>query len=149
MDDLKLYSENNPDPKDLKFLDEKIFENSFLEIGRYSYKKMVIFFRDSDLSIVAGLYGHTGLGWLYIDVLWIEEKFRSKGLGTQLMKAAEYEAISRGCHGVYLYTYSFQKPKFYERLGYQIFGQLDNFPNGHTKYFMKKELAKQNVKNNK
>lgn len=52
------------------------------------------------------------------------------------METAEYEAISRECHGACLYTYSFQNPNFYERLGYYIFDQLNNFPDEHTKYFM-------------
>ncbi|MGV7223547.1 MAG: GNAT family N-acetyltransferase [Nitrospinales bacterium] len=76
------------------------------------------------------------MGWLYIDVLWVEERYRSKGLGTRLINAAEDEAISRKCCAAYLYTYSYQNPKFYERLGYHIFGQLNNFPDQHTKYFM-------------
>ena len=145
MDNFTLEYKNDPDPNELKFLDDKIFENSFMKIGQYSYEKMVLLFRDINLNIVAGLYGHTGLGWFYIDVLWVNENFRSKGLGTRLLEAAENEAINRGCYDVYLYTYSFQKPKFYENLGYQVFGQLDNFPIGHIKYFMNKALAKRNV----
>jgi GNAT superfamily N-acetyltransferase len=63
---------------------------------------------------MGGLHGHTGLGWLYIDVLWVAEEIRVKGFGTQLVEAAETEAVKRGCHSAYLYTYSFQQPKFYE-----------------------------------
>ncbi len=140
MDDFKINYEINPDLKDIQFLDGKIFENSFLKIGEYSYQNLAFFIREKTNKIVAGLHGHTGLGWLYINVFWVEQKFRSKGLGRQLLEAAESEATIRGCHGVYLYTYSFQKPIFYENLGYQIFGQLDNFPDGHSKYFMKKQL---------
>ena len=136
MDDLKLNYENTPDPIDLEFLDSKISEYCFSEIGQYNYKKLALFFRDRSRNIVAGLYGHTGLGWLYIDVLWVEKNYRSNGLGTRLMEAAEYEAIRRECHDAYLYTYSFQNPNFYERLGYYIFDQLNNFPDEHTKYFM-------------
>jgi GNAT superfamily N-acetyltransferase len=141
MDDVKLTYEINPDKKDIQFLDDKIFENSFLKIGEYSYQKIAFFIREKTHKIVAGLHGHTGLGWLYIDVLWVEKNYRSKGLGRQLLEAAESEAAKRECHGVYLYTYSFQQPIFYENLGYQIFGQLDNFPDGHSKYFMKKAIT--------
>ena len=142
MDDFKLNYENNPDQADLKFLDDKIFEYNFSKIGKYSYENLVIFIHDNNTTIVAGLYGHTGLGWLYIHLLWVKEEHRSKGLGTRLIEAAELEAINRGYHGVYLYTYSFQKPAFYEKLGYQVFGQLSNFPDGYSKFFMKKALAK-------
>ena len=90
---------------------------------------------------MGGLHGHTGLGWLYIDVLWVAEEIRGKGFGTQLVEAAEVEAGRRGCHSAYLYTYSFQQPEFYEKLGYEEFGQLNDFPDGHVKYFMKKSLV--------
>ena len=148
MEELKLYCEDDADPNDIKFLDEKIFEHSFSKIGHYSYKKMILLFRNGNHKIVAGLYGHTGLGWLYIDVLWVQKDLRANGLGTRLIEAAELEAINRGCQGVYLYTYSFQKPVFYEKLGYQIFGQLDDFPDGHSKLFMKKHFLSKGVKKN-
>lgn len=142
MEGFKLKHEPMPDPEDLKFLDDKIFKHNFSKIGKYSYEDMVIFIRDSNMKIVAGLYGHTGLGWLYIHLLWVKEEHRSKGFGTRLIESAEHEAINRGCHGVYLYTYSFQKPTFYEKLGYQVFGELNNFPDGQSKFFMKKALVK-------
>ena len=141
MDDFKLKIENNPHQADLKFLDDNIFEYNFSKIGRYSYEDLVIFIRDKN-KVVAGLYGYTGLGWLYIHLLWVKAEHRSKGLGTRLIEAAELEAINRGCHGVYLYTYSFQKPVFYEKRGYQVFAQLENFPDSYLKFFMKKALAK-------
>ena len=42
---------------------------------------------------------------------------------------------------VYLSTYSFEAPRFYEKLGYEIFGRLEDFPPGHTKFYMRKSLA--------
>jgi hypothetical protein len=37
-------------------------------------------------------------------------------------------------------TTSFQARPFYERLGYEVYGVLDECPVGHTTYFMKKQL---------
>ena len=124
-----------------KFLNQKIFENSFSKIGHYRYEPLVLIVRDDKNNIVGGVHGHTGLGWLYVDVLWVAEDIREKGYGTQLIKRAEKEAARRGCHGVYLYTYSFQQFDFYKKIGYEIFGQLDDFPLGHVKYFVKESLV--------
>ena len=41
------------------------------------------------------------------------------------MRAAEEEARSRSCLGVFLDTYSFQARPFYEKLGYEQFGTLE------------------------
>jgi GNAT superfamily N-acetyltransferase len=140
MPTIELADEEGVQSSGIKFLDQKIFENSFSEIGHYRYEPFVLILRDDHQNASGGLHGRTGLGWLYIDVLWVAEENRAKGFGTQLMRAAEKEAVRRGCHSSYLYTYSFQQPEFYEKLGYEVFGRLDDFPDGHAKYFMKKSL---------
>ena len=58
-----------------------------------------------------------------------------------MMKLAEEEAIRRGCVGAWLDTHSFQARPFYEKLGYTVFGVLENFPPGHTRYYLRKSLA--------
>ena len=140
MPTIEVVDEEGAQSSGIKFLDQKIFENSFSEIGHYRYEPFVLILRDDHQNASGGLHGRTGLGWLYIDVLWVAEENRAKGFGTQLMRAAEKEAVRRGCHSSYLYTYSFQQPEFYEKLGYEVFGRLDDFPDGHAKYFMKKSL---------
>jgi hypothetical protein len=56
------------------------------------------------------------------------------------MKRAETEALERGCHGVWLDTFSFQAKDFYCKLGYTIYGTLEDFPMGHQRHFFRKSL---------
>lgn len=81
-----------------------------------------------------------GRGWLRIGTLWVDARLRGQGYGRQLMAAAEAEGRQRGCHSAYLDTFSFQAPAFYERCGYEVFGTLEAFPGGHTRFFMRKSL---------
>lgn len=78
--------------------------------------------------------------WLCIVVLWVHESFRGAGYGKALLAAAEQEAVKRGCQYAYLDTFSFQALEFYQKRGYVVFGELPNFPQGHSRYFLKKEL---------
>ena len=39
-----------------------------------------------------------------------------------------------------LSTFSFQARDFYQRHGYRVVGQLDDYPPGETFYWMRKEL---------
>ena len=55
-------------------------------------------------------------------------------------RAAEQEALARGCRGVYLDTFSFQAPGFYRKQGYTEFGELEGIPPGHSHYFFRKLL---------
>jgi L-amino acid N-acyltransferase YncA len=65
---------------------------------------------------------------------------RDSGLGTQLLARMEGEALAKGSHGAYLDTFTFQSLGLYTRAGYEIFGTLEQFPNGHSRYFLRKLL---------
>jgi GNAT superfamily N-acetyltransferase len=93
------------------------------------------------LEIIGGLWGDTGWDYLHIEFLFVPEAIRSSGVGRELMRQAEDEAIRRGCHRVWLDTFSFQARGFYERLGYTVFGTLDDFPPGHSRFFLNKTLG--------
>jgi ribosomal protein S18 acetylase RimI-like enzyme len=108
-------------------------------VGKGQYKPLTITLRQGN-EIIGGLTGSSWMNWLYVDLLWIADKYRGKGHGRTLMKKAEAEARKRGIQNVYLVTFTFQAPGFYKKLGYREFGKLKNFPPGHTRYWMKKAL---------
>jgi GNAT superfamily N-acetyltransferase len=107
------------------------------------YTVLRLFLRDSTGVVVGGLLGEIHWGWLHISVLWLAEPLRKGGYGTQLLGAAEAEAVRRGCHSAFLDTFSFQARPFYEQLGYEVFGRLDAYPPGHERYFLRKRLPQQ------
>jgi GNAT superfamily N-acetyltransferase len=103
-------------------------------------KGISVFVRDRKNRVVGGVVGYTFGDWLHVGLLWIEESFRNKGYGTKLLKMIENEAVKCGCKYVDLDTFSFQAKPFYEKHGYTLFATLDNYPEGHSKHFLKKEL---------
>lgn len=106
--------------------------------GKVNFRQLAVFLRDPQAHLVGGLVGSTYLQWLYIDVFWIHEAYRGSGYGTALLAAAEKEALRRGCHHAYLDTFSFQAPEFYQNHGYSVFGELPDFPTGHSRFFLRK-----------
>ena len=92
-------------------------------------------------AFIGGLWGRTGSSYLFVELMFIPEALRGGGIGTKVMRMAEEEAVRRGCIGVWLDTYSFQARGFYEKLGYTVFGMIDNYPPGHARIFLKKALA--------
>jgi GNAT superfamily N-acetyltransferase len=92
-------------------------------------------------EVIGGLWGETMYSHLHVDLLFIPEPLRRTGIGRRLMGDAEAEAILRGCGGAWLDTFSFQARGFYERLGYALFGTIEDYPPGHRRFFMKKDLS--------
>jgi GNAT superfamily N-acetyltransferase len=95
---------------------------------------------DDQGALLGGLVGLTYWGWLVIDVMALEPQVRRQGLGTQLLLQAEATAQARGCTRAHTSTYAFQALAFYQRHGYQVIGQLDDYPDGYTLYWLRKDL---------
>src|SRR5690348_3174214 len=97
-------------------------------IGQANHQGLSIIVRNREEQIVAGLVGRTFWEWLFIDILWVDESLRGRSVGTKLVRDAEMEAFKRGCKRALLDTFSFQAPGFYEKMGYQLFSTLEDFP---------------------
>jgi ribosomal protein S18 acetylase RimI-like enzyme len=91
-------------------------------------------------TYLGGLSARIVQGWMYVALLAVAPEARGTGLGRRLMAEAEAEAAARGLTGVWLDTFSFQAPGFYERLGYRVFGTLEDSPPGERRHFFAKRL---------
>lgn len=93
-----------------------------------------------DQVIVGGVLGAVYWDWFHLDLLWVKDEVRGRGYGHRLLALAEEEARKRGAKNVYLDTFSFQALDFYKQHGYQVFGELQDFPRGHQRCFLTKQL---------
>jgi GNAT superfamily N-acetyltransferase len=107
--------------------------------GYQRTKTFAVSVRDGD-EIVGGAVGMVRREWLFIDELWLDERYRGKGFGSQVMDSAEDHGRALGAKAVYLDTFSFQARPFYEKRGYRVFGELENYPPGYTRYWLSKSL---------
>ena len=104
------------------------------------YYPLAFLLKDDAGEVLGGLLGDIWAGWLHVSYLWVARPLRHDGWASRLVREAERYARRRGAHDAYLETFSFQARPLYEKLGYQLFAQLDDFPPGHTKYFLRKKL---------
>ncbi len=77
---------------------------------------------------------------MYVQFLAVPPRLRGQGLGRALMQRAEAFGRERGIIGIYLDTFEFQSRGFYEKLGYSLFGQIEDHPRGLHRYFLQKRL---------
>lgn len=140
MDKLRITVESQPKEEERRKVIDGLIGYNKSQTSDVSYERLTLLLRDSSGEVVGGLLGEIYWEWLHIDILWIDESLREHGYGGKLMAAAEREAIARGCGSVFLDTFSFQALPFYAKLGYEVFGELADYPPGHTRYFLRKSL---------
>ena len=129
-----------PTENEIKYIREELNQFNNERVGEDGHTPLNIVEYDANGNIIGGILGGTYWGWMYVDILWVHENHRHKGIGSKLLHEAEKEAISRGCHHVHLDTMSWQAPVFYKKFGYDVIGILPDIPNGNQKYLLVKAL---------
>ena len=127
---------------DLRNIVETILANYNVAMtGQAEWYPVAFFLKDENGEVLGGLLGNIWGAWLHVRTLAVAAHARGRGFGKELMKRAELYALERGCTDAFLDTFSFQARPFYEKLGYRVFGTLENHPVGYQQYFMTKRLS--------
>jgi ribosomal protein S18 acetylase RimI-like enzyme len=140
MDDMQIEITDSPSDQDeaLVIAQTRAYNAAFTE---RDVRRLCVFVRSADGSIIGGLSGKTYWQYLEISFLWVGEQHRNCGKGAKLVAAAESEARRRGCAHALVDTFSFQAPGFYQKLGYNEFGRLTGFSGEHDRHYLHKTLT--------
>ena len=129
---------------DAEYICDKLVEYNLSQVPKtqqldfvYINKKIV----DENNELIAGCLAKMYC-WkvIYIDILWVDEKYRKCGLGKRLLTEIEKIAKEEDCSLIHLDTFDFQAKDFYIKYGYEIFGVLEDCPENHCRYYLKKKL---------
>jgi GNAT superfamily N-acetyltransferase len=133
---------DDPDPSARETILHALFALNQERAGPAHLRPLAVLLTEpTDARLLGGLWGWTAWGWLSVELLFVPERLRGRGIGSRLMRLAEEEALRRGCCGAWLDSFSFQAPAFYEKLGYSAFGSIPDYLPGQERYFMSRRLA--------
>ena len=130
-----------PSSEELEFLEDRLYEFNSAQTGQDDGQLFAFFVRNDQQEIVAGLSGWTWANACEIRALWVHPAWRGQGHGRALLESAEQEARVRGCKVILIGSYSFQAPAFYQKCGYKLVWQLNDFPPGHQHCYLVKRFA--------
>jgi ribosomal protein S18 acetylase RimI-like enzyme len=93
-------------------------------------------------ELVGGVSGWTWGDAAGMGMVWVHADSRGSGVGSRLLREFEAEAGSRGCTHVFVTSFTFQAPSFYERHGYKEIFRWDGVPTpGHADVHLRKDLT--------
>lgn len=125
------------------FIINKLVEYNLLQVESKQQHNFIDLSRKliDNGKIIAGIIARMYC-WniVYIDSLWVDSNFRGKKIGSLLLEEIENISRSMGASLIHLDTFDFQAKNFYIKHGYKIFGVLQNCPESHCRYYMKKNI---------
>lgn len=110
-------------------------------VGEYGQAQPVwVSAKDDTGGRVGGLRGFVFLQWLNVELLFVDDTARHRGLGGRLLATAEEKARELGARNATLNTFEWQAREFYLKQGYEEFGRIDDYIQGFYVAHMKKAL---------
>ena len=96
---------------------------------------------NDDGQLLGGVSGWTWQEAAGIAMTWVAESHRGSGLGSRLLAAFEEEAADRGARRIFVTSFTFQAPGFYESHGFREIFRWDGVPvAGHADVHLRKDL---------
>ncbi|HMD64650.1 MAG TPA: DUF924 family protein [Stellaceae bacterium] len=141
MEELEIVFDPLPPDALSRFVTENLASYNIAATGLSAWYPVGFFLKSANGEWLGGLLGNIWGGWLHVTHLWVASVARRQRNGSRLLEAAEDYAVERGCIGATLETHSFEARPFYEKCGYQVFATLEDYPPGHSKFFLRKQLT--------
>lgn len=136
----QITQETNVTSRDLHVLREGLIKHAKQKKAQQPTEGFAFFIRDENQQIIGGANGYTFYGCVYVDQLWVDEKLRGQGYGTQLMLAAEQLGKKRGCTFAAVNTMDWEGLDFYKKIGYYVEFERHGFVKNSIFYFLRKNI---------
>ena len=121
-----------------QFIVNGVDNHNIAATGRADYWPVNFVLRSEQGDVAGGLLGLIWGDWLQVTYLWVALPYRGRGHAVEMLAASETYARSRGCIGATLETHNPQARAPYERQGYEVFGEIRDYPPGGAKIFLQK-----------
>lgn len=129
--------DKEPDPQDKQIIVDGMLAYHASKGHPRKTDSFSVLMKDGNEVVGAVMVGFLWNG-MEIQTLWVKEVLRGKGYGSKLLQIAEAEAMKRGVNLAYTNTFTWQAPEFYKKMGYQVYGEIKDFPPGNNlTYFFK------------
>jgi ribosomal protein S18 acetylase RimI-like enzyme len=136
--------QSTPMESDLSHIAEEVFAYGRMLAQGGNAQPIACFVRDEDM-LVAGGSGRTEFNRLFVSYLWVSEVLRGQGLGTEILRRLETQAIKTSCTSAIIDTLSDQAARLYKRLGYNSVATIPNYVGQFTRHVMVKSFAAQHA----
>jgi N-acetylglutamate synthase-like GNAT family acetyltransferase len=127
-------------PGEIDEIENRIYDHNSRATGRRDAQGLGFVISDESEQMIGVVAGFTWSDACELKQLWIAEAYRGRGYARALLKAFIVEASRRDVRRIWVVSYDFQAPGFYEKAGFNRVAEFQGWPEGHTNVVLCKTL---------
>lgn len=128
-------------PVEIDAIEDRLYGHNRQATGRDDVQGLAFVIRDDAGCIIGVAAGYSWAGTSELRQMWVGEEYRGRGFARVLLDAFMAEAALRGVRRIWVASYDFQAPLFYEKAGFERMAILADWPEGHTNVILCKTLG--------
>ena len=132
--------DESPSADDIAVVAQGMRRHALSQIAGDESAPIACFIRENGV-IVGGVVSRIIQRRMFVDLLWVDETRRNRGLGSSLLQSMERVARDRGCRDILLETLSTSAARLYSAAGYRQTAQVPDYLGGVDKRVLLKSLA--------
>ncbi len=137
--DMEIQTIEHPNENELEPIVNGVMEYGLSQVNGVRPRKWA-FHAKNNGELIAGATGRDHYSQFYLDNIWVKEEYRSRGIGTSIHEKVTACAKRCGCRRVQLNTLNPKAVTLYQRLGYEILAEIDDYADGFKLYYMAKVI---------
>jgi len=138
---IQIEAKHDLTPNEIGAIEDRLYEHNSNATGYDDGRDLGFLIRDEVGRIIGVVAGFTWSGISELKQMWIDEAYRGRGYARALLDAFIEEAYSRGVRRIWVASYDFQAPGFYEKAGFKRIAEFDGWPEGHVNVILCKTLS--------
>ncbi len=128
-------------PAELDAIEDHLYRHNSGATGQDDAQGLGFVIRDQAGQMIAAAAGYSWARTSELKQLWVNEAHRGQGHARALLDAFVGEARRRGVRRIWVQSYDFQAPAFYEQAGFVRMAEFPGWPDGHSNVILCKTLA--------
>jgi len=132
--------DESPSAEDIALVAQGMRRHALSQIDGDESPPIACFVRENGV-IVGGVVSRIVQRRMFVDLLWVDETRRNRGLGSALLQSMERVARDRGCRDILLETLSISAARLYSVAGFRLTAQVPDYIAGFDKHVLLKSLA--------
>jgi N-acetylglutamate synthase-like GNAT family acetyltransferase len=135
-----IQAQHDLSPDEIDAIEDHIYDHNRRATGRDDGRGLAFVIRDEMGCTIGIAAGYSWAGTSELKQMWVAEAYRGCGYGRELLKAFVAEAVSRGVRQIWVTSYDFQAPGWYENAGFKREAEFVGWPEGHSNVVLCKRI---------